>query len=109
MGRSYLVVMERVLISALFVLVLSGFVIAGSEISTNFVIDVPSEEESVVDIPSEDSFGIYGGWIIGVLIVLAVVVKIFKMKGVGKKKKKVSKKRKVSRKKKRKVSRKKKK
>ena len=76
--------------SSLLVLVLSGFVMAGSEISTNFVI-VDKEAGVEERVYSKGLGGSYGDYIVGILIILIIVFAILKTK-IRKKLKKVKKK-----------------
>jgi len=70
--------MKRVIIGSLLVLVLSSFVLAGSEISMDFVVNSPPKE--VVDyVPTESGVGFLGYSVI-ILATLVFVYFIYKTK-----------------------------
>ena len=71
--------MKGVIISLLLVLVLSNFVVAGSEVSTNFVIE--NKEAVVEEYTCEGNLWInYIEEIIGILVFLILFYIIFKMR-----------------------------
>lgn len=90
--------MKRVFGGLLMVVIMSSFVFAaGSEIATNFVVDV-SEKEVVNYVPSECFLESYLGYF--VLAFIALVLGYFVLKGKKVSRKKVSKKKTSHRKKK---------
>ena len=63
----------------LLVLVLSGLVVAqGSEISTSF--NVGGAEVGQDYVPSASFWDVYGGYVIGAIIVLIIVIIVLKMR-----------------------------
>ena len=87
--------MKRIFCGLLLVVVLSSFIMAGSEISTNFVVGGAGVKVSNY-VPAENFWSGYGSYMIGVLATFVVGYFISRIKGKTtikrKKRKKVSKK-----------------
>ena len=88
-----MIMKERIFCSLLLVIILSGFVMAGSEISTNFVI---GESEVAVGnyVPVGGFWNDYSSYIVGALVILVIFYVALKTKN-----RKASKKRQVSKRK----------
>ena len=70
---------KRTFLVLLLILISSGFVVAASEISTNFVIG--AREDNIEEyVPRGSLWNNYGSYIIGALIILIVVFVVLKFK-----------------------------
>ena len=74
-----MITMKRVIVNLLLIIILSSFVMSGSEISTNFV---RGSDEGNIEryIPKGSLWNNYGSYIIGVLVVLIIVFVVLKIK-----------------------------